>query len=155
MSDLFKKLNLKDQRSIVVLDAPREFEAALTALAGVEIHRSLAHAVGATFIIGFVTTLDQVAAYAKACAELTSGDVIAWAAYPKSSSKRYACEFNRDTGWTALGQAGFEPVRQVAIDADWSALRFRRVEHIKSLTRNATMALSDAGKLRAKRAKAS
>ena len=38
---------------------------------------------------------------------------------------------NCDSGWPVLGAAGFEPVRMVAIDADWSALRFRRVEHIK------------------------
>jgi len=54
---------------------------------------------------------------------------------PQATSKRYKSEINRDTGWQALGQAGFEPVRAVAIDEDWSALRFRRVEFIKTLTR--------------------
>ena len=34
---------------------------------------------------------------------------------------------------------GFEPVRQVAIDEDWSALRFRRAEHIKTMTRSFAM----------------
>jgi hypothetical protein len=29
-----------------------------------------------------------------------------------------------------LRAGGFEPVRQVAIDADWSALRFRRRQHV-------------------------
>jgi hypothetical protein len=38
----------------------------------------------------------------------------------------------RRTGWQALSDAGFRPVRQVAIDADWSALRFRRKEFVKS-----------------------
>ncbi len=71
-----------------------------------------------------------------------------WIAYPKGSSKRYKCEFNRDSGWTVLGSAGFEPVRQVAIDEDWSALRFRRVEHIKSMTRRASMTISEDGKRR-------
>ena len=47
-----------------------------------------------------------------------------------------------------LGGAGFEPVRQVAIDEDWSALRFRRVAHVKSLTRSKAMALTDEGKQR-------
>jgi hypothetical protein len=37
---------------------------------------------------------------------------------------------NRDTGWDVLRRAGFDTVRLVAIDADWSALRFRRKEHI-------------------------
>jgi len=54
-----------------------------------------------------------------------------WFAYPQGTSKRYTCEFNRDTGWSALRSAGFDTVRQVAIDEDWSALRFRRVEYIK------------------------
>jgi hypothetical protein len=49
-----------------------------------------------------------------------------WVAYPKKASRRYGCEFDRDTGWQALGDAGFEPVRQVAIDEDWSALRCRQ-----------------------------
>jgi len=30
------------------------------------------------------------------------------------------------TGWNMLGHEGFEPVRMVAIDEDWSAKRFRR-----------------------------
>jgi hypothetical protein len=31
-----------------------------------------------------------------------------------------------------LKAAGFDTVRAVAIDADWTALRFRRVEYIKA-----------------------
>ena len=34
-----------------------------------------------------------------------------------------------------MGKAGFEGVRMVAIDEDWSAVRFRRVEFIKTMTR--------------------
>ena len=34
-----------------------------------------------------------------------------------------------------MGDAGFEPVRMVAIDEDWSAVRFRRVEFIKTMNR--------------------
>ena len=74
------------------------------------------------------------------------GDALLWFAYPKGSSKRYTCDFNRDTGWTVLGEAGYEPVRQVAIDEDWSALRFRRVEYIKSFKREPKHAISDKGK---------
>ena len=47
----------------------------------------------------------------------------------------------------AVGAHGFEPVRMVAIDEDWSALRFRRVEHIKTMTRS--FALTEAGKAKA------
>src|SRR6266481_751103 len=37
-------------------------------------------------------------------------------AYPKGTSKKYSCDFNRDDGWEVLRQAGFDSVRQVAID---------------------------------------
>ena len=34
-----------------------------------------------------------------------------------------------------MADAGFEPVRMIAIDEDWSAVRFRRVEFIKTMNR--------------------
>jgi hypothetical protein len=77
-----------------------------------------------------------------------AGDVILWFAYPKGTSKKYKCDFNRDTGWAALGAAGFEPVRMVAIDDDWSALRFRRVEYIQSLKRDSSWLYTQEGKMR-------
>ena len=46
----------------------------------------------------------------------------------------------------AVGKIGFERVRMVAIDTDWSAVRFRRVGHIKTLTRGAEHAVSAAAK---------
>lgn len=57
--------------------------------------------------------------------------MLLWFAYPKGTSKKYKCDFNRDDGWEPLRKLGFDTVRQVAIDEDWSALRFRRVEFIK------------------------
>jgi hypothetical protein len=69
---------------------------------------------------------------AKALAKLAHGDAVIWFAYPKGTSKRYKSEINRDTGWKALRAAGFEGVRMVAIDEDWSAVRFRRAEFIKA-----------------------
>ena len=72
-----------------------------------------------------------------------------WFAYPKGSSKRYRCGINRDTGWAALGKAGFEGVRMVAIDEDWSAVRFRRAEFIKTMTRDKRWAMSKAGRKKA------
>ena len=74
-----------------------------------------------------------------------------WLAYPKGSSKRYTCVFTRDTGWASMGEAGFEPVRMIAIDEDWSALRFRRAEFIKTMTRAAEHRLSAQAKARKKK----
>jgi hypothetical protein len=58
--------------------------------------------------------------------------VTLWFAYPKKTSKKYDVNIHRDKGWEALEQLGFKGVRQVAIDQDWSALRFRRQKFVGS-----------------------
>ena len=146
MTPLFKKLNIKDQAQIAVLNSPPDFEPELAALEGVRVLRAAADFAETGFLLVFATRQDQVDQAAALAAEKTAGDALVWVAYPKMSSKRIACEFNRDTGFDALGKAGFEPVRQVAIDEDWSAVRFRRVEFIKTMRRDQGMALSEQGR---------
>jgi len=151
MSAVFKKLNLKDQTEIVVEAAPASFEPEIAALHGVSVKRTLRGTSPVAFALVFVTRQNEVDAAAATIATRAVGDAIVWFAYPKKSSKKYRCEFGHETGWTAIGKAGFEPVRSVAIDADWSAVRFRRVEHIKKLTRGAEHALSAQGKEKIRR----
>lgn len=146
MSAIFKKLNLKEQSEIVVLNAPASFEPELAALADVNVVRDLKAVKALTFALAFVTKQAEVDKLAAALAKRAPGDALIWFAYPKGTSKKYKCEFNRDTGWAKLGELGYEGVRMVAIDEDWSALRFRRVEFIKTLTRNENLMLSAAGK---------
>jgi hypothetical protein len=121
----------------------------LAPLKGVEIGR------GGTretpFLIALVTTLKEVGAVAKVAKAKTAGDAVVWLAYPKGSSKNYKCDFDRDNRWAALGEAGFEPVRMNAIDEDWSAIRFRRVDFIRAMTRDPKSRLSKKGKARAKK----
>jgi Domain of unknown function (DU1801) len=149
VTPLFTKLNLTSHDTIHVVNAPRSFEPELNALGGVTIRRFLRGPT--TFALAFVVTKADLEGASTRVANGAQGDAVVWMAYPKGTSKKYTCEFNRDTGWSALGKAGFEPVRQVAIDDDWSALRFRHVEHIKTLTRAAKHAISDAGKARARK----
>jgi len=69
-----------------------------------------------------------------------------WFAYPKGTSKKCKSQIDRDTGWNMLGHKGFEPVRMVAIDEDWSAKRFRRAGLIKNMTRPKEYRLTERGK---------
>lgn len=77
-----------------------------------------------------------------------SDDPLVWLCYPKKSSKKYKSELSRETMWDILGSYNMEPVRQIAIDEDWSAIRYRMVNKIKSLTR--TNAATREGKNRIK-----
>ena len=147
MSAIFDKLNLKNQTEILVLNAPESFEPELASL-DVAIQRDAQAVKEIAFSLAFVTKQKEVDAIAKTIARKAQGDAVVWFAYPKGTSKKYKCDFNRDTGWSALGAAGFEGVRMVAIDEDWSALRFRRVEFIQSMTRDKTRAMTKQGKKR-------
>jgi len=131
MSSVFDKLNLKQQQEILVVNAPSSFEPELLALKGVAVLRDPKKLKAIHFALAFATQQAEVDALSKVLAGKAEGDALLWFAYPKGTSKRYRCEFNRDTGWNAMRSAGFDTVRQVAIDEDWSALRFRRLEYIK------------------------
>ncbi|GAB3979409.1 hypothetical protein GCM10028806_44680 [Spirosoma terrae] len=147
MHPVLAKLNYKAQPEIAVINAPDEF------LAVVDTVRLLATIVTdpqqiqlGTFVIAFVKNQAELDTVSHALAQRTKGDSILWIAYPKGSSRKYTCDFNRDTGWAILGELGFEGVRMVAIDEDWSALRFRRVEYIKKMTRQSNRAMTESGK---------
>ena len=149
---VFAKMNLKDQDTILVLDPPASFEPELRALEGVTVYRAAGRLKGVGFFLAFVTSQPEVDAAVRVAAERASGDAVVWFAYPKGTSKRYRSTINRDTGWQVLGAAGFEPVRMVAIDEDWSGVRFRRAEFIKSMMRGTEHALSAVGKAKTRAA---
>ncbi len=149
MTPLFKKLNYKNQPSILSLNSPDSFEDELSKMAEfATILKSESQASLIDFAIVFVTKQNEIdEAIGKVFPKL-NGDAVLWFCYPKGTSKKYKCDFNRDTGWSELGKYNMEGVRQVAIDEDWSALRFRKTEYIKTLTRREGYAISDEGKKR-------
>jgi hypothetical protein len=135
---LFKKLNLGTHDEIVVFNAPDSFESELKQLKGVNIVRDPSRPKAIRFGLAFAMTQAQLDRASKLLATGSEGDAVLWFAYPKGTSKRYVCEFNRDAGWGVIRAAGFESVRMVAIDEDWSALRFRRLEYVKSASGSAS-----------------
>lgn len=146
---LWKKLNWKSHDAVLVLNPPASFEPEIEAIeaSGVKVHRDLAQVGSVSFLVSFITKKVEIESLASRMGEYAAtGDIVLWIAYPKGTSRRYQCDFNRDNGWEPLGTAGFEPVRQVAIDEDWSALRFRRVEYIPSMKRNPKRAQTTRGK---------
>ena len=147
LQDLLKKMNYKGQTPVVVLNAPEGFaEKLMLTLPDAQVTTIADDVEASGFMLTFATQQEQVNRFSVQMAEKLDGDGQLWIAYPKGSSKKYKCDFNRDNGWEKLGELGFEPVRMVAVDEDWSALRFRRVQHIQKLTRS--FAISEAGKAR-------
>ncbi len=133
MDSLLKKLNYKSGMQIWVSAQPTEFEPVLSQWQ--EAEYVAAGLSDADFFIIFVQSEAGIATGLETVLSQVQQDQVLWFAYPKGTSKRYKASINRDSGWTMLGTHGFEPVRQVAIDEDWSALRFRKLEYIKQMNR--------------------
>jgi hypothetical protein len=148
MTPLFKKLNFKNHAQIVVLNLPPTLEAEVDEMTKfAEVKKDLDNITGLNFCIAFATQQNQLDAFADQLQDLLKGDPILWVCYPKATSKNYKCDFNRDNGWEYIANTlNMEPVRQIAIDDDWSALRFRKVAFIKTITRRESFALTDDAK---------
>jgi hypothetical protein len=147
MDEVFKKLQFKNFEKIYVLNSPTEFKGHLDAIGPETIVKKSPNCQQTyQFALFFVKSCTDIEKYAQKAADKVEDDGLLWFAYPKKSSKRYKSDITRDEGWQPLGDLGFEPVRQVAIDEDWSALRFRKIEKIGSFKRSNKMALSKKGK---------
>jgi hypothetical protein len=77
----------------------------------------------ADVIVAFVRTRPDLDTVATPAIEAARRDKLAWIAYPKAG--RLGTDLNRDILGKLLAERGVRPVRQIAIDEAWSALRFR------------------------------
>ena len=77
----------------------------------------------ADVVVAFVRSKAELATLAVPAIEAARGDRLAWIAYPKAG--KLGTDLNRDILAAALTGEGVQPVRQIAIDDVWSALRCR------------------------------
>lgn len=146
MNPLLKKMQLKDmERPILVLGAPDSYQDEIATFEmPVHIEKE-EESYG--FIQVFGTSLEAIKNLSQSVLDVFDYDGLLWLCYPKKSSKKYkGSDCDRMSVANLLGEFGYEPVRQVAVDDDWSALRLRPVEEIKSMTRS--FAASEKGKKR-------
>jgi hypothetical protein len=133
MTEIFKKLNFKSQTPILVLGAPSSFAAELAAMKKeTEIHAQPQKGVTYAFVLAFGEKRADIEKAGAAVTKVLEGDAVCWFAYPKGTSKKFKSDVNRDDMWELLSRFSVRPVRQIAIDDDWSALRFRREQYVKS-----------------------
>lgn len=133
MNDLLKKLNYKDQERIAIINADKSLTKSLTeGLDEVITDKEIDQRCPYSFMIIFVTSIAQVQDIAPLALHNLTADGVLWFCYPKKSSVKYTTDLSRDHGWDALTGSGFRGIRIVAIDEDWSALRFRNNKYIKS-----------------------
>ena len=133
--------------TVTVLNAPGTFAEVLSTWRSQGLPVSQRRAPGSMFLLVFVRSRAEVEAIAGAVITSVGDDGILWFAYPKQGGN-IPTDLSRDVGWDVLGRMGFESVRQIAIDDDWTALRFRHVDKIRNLQRDARRALTIPGRQR-------
>lgn len=133
MDPLLKKMNWKEGMKIRVWNVPTELSEVVKSWEKKGLMATREEK--PDFLLAFVQTEEEIEKYFSLMHELSPEDEAIWLAYPKGTSRKYKSQINRDKGWKFLGQFEYEGVRQIAVDEDWSALRFRKVRFIKSLTR--------------------
>lgn len=121
---LWKKLGAKEGATILLLDAPADFEPHLATLpAGVDVRRRT----GASYALGLCfcrTRIDLTRRWPSLERHLAPGGAI-WIAWPKLASGQA-----RDLSGDIVRASGLErdlvDTKVCAVDAVWSALRFQR-----------------------------
>lgn len=133
MNTVLKKLGFTDKTdSVLILNAPGEYNEIMKEI-NCEIHTEIKGKY--KFIQIFAESMSEANKYAKGAVESLDGDGHLWLCYPKGTSKKYKSDINRTKSWEVFFLYEFEPVSQVAIDENWTAMRFRHIDNIKSMKR--------------------
>lgn len=120
-SSLASKLQLKPHHSLALMNPPSGYAESLASLPVRAIDDDIDEP---DAVLLFVTTRAQLLELAPRCFGRVKAGGLAWIAYPKAGSG-VGTNINRDSLADALSASGWRPVRQVAIDETWSAIRFR------------------------------
>jgi hypothetical protein len=79
-------------------------------------------------VLAFARSIAELDAVAKTVAGALADGALFWSAYPKGTSKTYkGADINRDTGHARMKKHRFDGVSLVALDDDWSAMRFKKL----------------------------
>ena len=121
VTTLTEKLQLKPGQRVLVQHAPAGYFEQLV----VELPQASMELEQTEALLLFVEALAEVAEFTPGAIQRVGQNGLLWIAYPKGGSG-VKTDVNRDRLAAAVVQAtGWRAVRQVAIDAVWSALRFR------------------------------
>jgi hypothetical protein len=116
--ELASKLQIKPGHRVTVLAGSADVPAGL--LDGL----TMAGSADADVLIAFVSSRADLSSSELARAvDSARADRLTWIAYPKAG--QLGTDLNRDILRDELAGQAVQPVRQVALDAVWSALRFR------------------------------
>jgi hypothetical protein len=121
-SSLAQKLQIKSGK-LIVINAPKGYAEQLTRELK-DLAVSTRAAGQAEAVLLFVNSLAEADKLTPKAGQLVKPEGMLWIAYAKGASK-VQTDVNRDRLWAAVQPIGWQPVRQIALDEVWSAMRFK------------------------------
>lgn len=120
-TELLHKLQIQAGTKLWLINVPQGIAEEITAGAEVEpVHEKDAY----DGVLAFFDSVAEVEAMAPRILAEMPPDGLLWIAYRTGQADGQSSGLDGDTGWSPLEGAGWNPVRQVALDEDWSALQF-------------------------------
>jgi hypothetical protein len=122
---LLEKLQLTDERNLLIQGLPSSIEKQFVKLAFAKNLTPLLKTRKIDFALVFAVNAQQLGVIMQEVLPALRPDGKFWVAYPKPGSK-IATTLTRECSWGCITGAGYEVVRDVALDHVWTAVRFRK-----------------------------
>jgi hypothetical protein len=133
---LLEKLQYKDERNLLIQGLPSSIEKQFVKLAFAKSLTPLLKTRKIDFALVFAVNEQQLGNIVRELLPALQRDAKFWVAYPKVGSK-IATTLNRECSWVCITGAGFESVREAALDHVWTAVRFKRCDAVSVLAKAA------------------
>ena len=134
MKQLARKLGLNPGMRALIIAPPPGYLKLLTPLPASLPVSSKADGVY-PFVHVFAIRLSEISEFAKKLPKYAAPNALVWISYPKKTSKLKG-SLSRDVIRKAMSGPGWRAVSIVAIDEEWSALRFRPAGQVGSRSKS-------------------
>ncbi len=138
---LLEKLQLKDEKNLLIQGLPSAIEKQFVKLAFAKNLTPLLKIRRIDFALVFAVNEQQLENIVREVLPALQPDGKFWVAYPKIGSK-IATTLNRDCQWSCITCFGYESVRQVPLDHVWTAIHFKKSD--TTISTLAKLAVRDA-----------
>ena len=129
---LLEKLELKDEKSVLIQGLPSSIEKQFAKLAFAKNVTPLLKIKKIDFALVFAVNETQLKGIIHEVLPALAKGGKFWVAYPKTSSK-IATTLNRECSWSCITNAGYEGISEITLDHVWTATRFERATLTASL----------------------
>jgi Bacteriocin-protection, YdeI or OmpD-Associated len=126
---LFEKLELKDEKTLLIQGIPSSIEKQFAKLTYAKNVTPLLKSKKVEFALVFAINQNQLTNVLKEVFPALNAASKLWIAYPKPTSK-IVSDLNRDCTWAYLTQHAYEGGEVIEIDNVWVAMRFKKNEEL-------------------------